>query len=44
MEKGVVFSILGRAIALIIIIPFGITHFMINLKHVSFTELKNKSK
>jgi uncharacterized protein (TIRG00374 family) len=44
MEKGVVFSILGRAIALIIIIPFGIAHFMINLKHVSFTELKNKSK
>ena len=40
IEKGVVFSILGRAIALIIIIPFGIAHFMINLKHVSFKELK----
>ena len=44
MEKGVVFSILGRAIALIIIIPFGIAHFMLNLKHVSFTEIKKKSK
>ncbi|MDB0011061.1 flippase-like domain-containing protein [Flavobacteriales bacterium] len=45
IEKGVVFSILGRAIALIIIIPFGIAHFMINLKHVSFKELKkNRNK
>lgn len=44
MEKGVVFSILGRAVALIIIIPFGIAHFMINLKHVSFKEIKKKSK
>ena len=44
IEKGVVFSILGRAIALIIIIPFGITHFMINLKHISIKELTESKK
>ena len=44
MEKGALFSIFSRAIVLIIIIPFGITHFMINWKHVSFRELKKNAK